>query len=413
MTRGRRRVVVAGAGLVGLATARALLRCVWDLSVVVVEKEPSPARHQSGRNSGVVHSGVYYRPGSHKARLCVAGARRMLAYCAEHGVPHLVCGKVIVATNDREGAILEELLARGRANGVPGVRRLLPEELAGIEPHARGVAALHVPGTAVCDFGGVARALAREIEEVGGTVCTSEEVVGCERAAGEVGVRTTERTIHADLLVTCGGLHADRLARMDGVDASLRVVPFRGEYRRLAAPSANYVRGLIYPTPDPRLPFLGVHLTRDVHGTVEAGPGAVLALAREGYRWRDAHWRDLREMLGYRGFWRMAARYPGTGIAEVVRSLSRTAFARAVRRLVPEVRARDLLPGSAGVRAQAVTADGSLVDDFVVGEGACGVHVLNAPSPAATASLAIGRHVADLALARLGVRARLSNPEEP
>jgi L-2-hydroxyglutarate oxidase len=389
-------VVVVGSGIVGLAVA-ARLAARGD-EVTVLEKEDGLALHQTGRNSGVVHSGLYYAPGSLKATMAAAGARSMVDYARSRGVPVEVCGKLVVATSDAEVPQLEKLAARAEANGVPA-RRLTPAEAREHEPHVRAVAALRVESTGIVDYPGVCRALAADVEAAGGRILVGEEVLAARTvpdapgAPGRVEIRTSRADREADALVVCAGLHADRLARACGLEPEARIVPFRGEYFELTPEAGAQVRGLIYPVPDPRFPFLGVHLTRGIEGHVHAGPNAVLALAREGYTWTDVSPRDLADSLAWPGLWRLAARNLVPGAAEVGRSLSRRAFARSLSRLVPGITAGDLVPAPAGVRAQALRRDGGLVDDFLLqGEGRQ-VHVLNAPSPAATASLEIARHI--------------------
>ncbi|MQY16693.1 L-2-hydroxyglutarate oxidase LhgO [Streptomyces sp. RB5] len=380
-------VLVIGAGIVGLATAYALTRQSPGMRVLVVEKEPGPARHQTGRNSGVIHSGVYYRPGSLKARYATRGATEMVKFCAEHALPHAVTGKLIVATTRDELPRLHALAQRGRENGIP-VRELGPAQIAEHEPEVTGLAAIHVATTGVADFAAVATQLAADVDVLYGS-----EVRRISRRDGSVAVRTGDGTvIRARALVNCAGLHCDRVARLAGDRPGMRIVPFRGEYFTLRRPSL--VKGLVYPVPDPAFPFLGVHLTRGVDDSVHVGPNAVPAMAREGYRWRTVSVRDVVGTVGYPGAWRIARRHWRYGAAEVRHSLSREAYAGEVRRLLPAVRASDLEPAAAGVRAQAVLSDGTLVDDFLFGEGPRTVHVLNAPSPAATASLPIGREVA-------------------
>lgn len=401
-------VAVVGGGLVGLATARALLGpprdagARHDRRVVVLEAEPRVAAHQSGHNSGVIHSGLYYRPGSLKADNCVAGREAMYRFCAEHGVPHERTGKLVVATTEGELAALAGLERRGRANGLRGLRRLDPAEVREREPHVRAVAALLVPETGIVDFARVAEAMADDVRAAGGTVRTGVRVRGCRRDAGGLVVETTGGAVRARVLVNCAGLQSDRVARRCGVTSDVRIVPFRGEYWTLAPARRDLVRGLVYPVPDPEFPFLGVHFTRRIDGAIEAGPNAVLAFRREGYRWADVSPRDLAAMAAWSGTWRMARRYWRAGLGEAWRSLSKRAFVAALRVLAPDLRAADLAPGGSGVRAQAVLADGRLLDDFRIVEDARMVHVLNAPSPAATASLAIGARVATLAAARLG-----------
>lgn len=384
-------VVVIGGGIVGLAVARALR--AGGHQVTVCEKEPRWAAHQTGRNSGVIHSGLYYRPGGLKARLCVAGAASMASYATERGIPCEVGGKLVVAVHERELPALAELARRGIANGVP-VRRLDAAAAREYEPEVRCVAALRVATTGIVDYAAVSRALAAELAADGAELRPGDEVLGVRTECTGVRVRTGTVELRADALVNCAGLHSDRVARLAGLAPAARILPFRGEYFELAPAAAARVRGLIYPVPDPAFPFLGVHLTRGIDGGVHAGPNAVLALCREGYRWRDASARDLAEVLGYPGFWRLARRHARTGVAELVRSLSRRAFAAALSRLVPGITAADLVPAPAGVRAQAVGVDGALLDDFVVQTAPRQVHVLNAPSPAATSALEIARHVA-------------------
>ena len=392
--------MIVGGGLVGLATARAALAARPGLAVTVVEKEASVGRHQSGRNSGVLHAGVYYRPGSRKAALCRQGRAEMEAFCDAEGLPWTRSGKTIVAVAEDERPRLDALAQRAQANGV-AAHRLDADGLRQREPHVSGVAGLWVPSTGVTDYGAVARRLAERLAEAGAEVRTGVAVVGGRETSRGVVVETDAGAIEANALVTCAGLWADRVARLFGADPSVRLVPFRGEYAALAPRSAALVRGLIYPVPDPAFPFLGVHLTRRVDGTVDVGPSAALAFARDGYRLRDVRWRDLAESLGSRGFRQLAARHLGTGLGELGRSLSLRAFGRAAQRLVPGLRLDDLTRAPSGVRAQALHADGALADDFVIETTRRAVHVVNAPSPAATASLAIGREIAALALARL------------
>ena len=387
-------VAVIGGGIVGLATAMAMLER-RAARVVVLEAEDAIAAHQTGPNSGVIHSGLYYTPGSLKARLCAAGREELFRFCAERGVPHERCGKVVVATTPDEVRRLEELERRGRANGLAGVRRIDAGELRALEPAAHGLAALHVPETGIVDFGAVASVYAAIVRERGGEVRTNTRLIGVRRQPGGLRLETTQGALEAATLVSCAGLQADRVARLSGIDPGVRILPFRGSYRTLAPARASLVRNLIYPVPDPRFPFLGVHLTRTVSGVIEAGPDATLALARHGYRPSDASLVDLLEMAAWPGAWRMALRLGARGIAGAFRAPER--FVSAVQRLVPAITAADLEPGGAGVRAQAVDRAGRLVDDFHVTLGDRMLHVLNAPSPAATASLAIGRHVAERA----------------
>ncbi|MFI9150655.1 L-2-hydroxyglutarate oxidase [Streptomyces sp. NPDC053367] len=391
-------VLVIGGGIVGLSTAYAITRAAPGTRVTVLEKESGPARHQTGRNSGVIHSGIYYRPGSLKARYAVRGAAEMVKFCAEYGIDHAVTGKLIVATEREELPRLHALVQRGRENGIP-VRELGSPQITEYEPEVRGLAAIHVGSTGVCDFVGVARQLA---DASGAEIRYGAQVVQVDRRpALGVAVRTARGdVVRGRVLVNCAGLRCDEIARTTGDEPDMRIVPFRGEYYELARP--ELVRGLVYPVPDPAFPFLGVHLTRGFDGGVHIGPNAVPALAREGYDWRTVRPRELGATLAWPGSWRIARRHWRYGAGELHRSLSKAAFTEAVRRLLPAVTEEDLLPTPAGVRAQAVLRDGTLVDDFLIKEGARAVHVLNAPSPAATASLPIGREVARLALRALG-----------
>jgi L-2-hydroxyglutarate oxidase LhgO len=394
-------VVVIGGGIVGLATALAILARKPGASLVVLEKEDALAAHQTGRNSGVIHAGLYYKPGSFKATLCARGRTMLESFCEEHGVPYERCGKIVVATHGDEIPRLDELERRGRANGLTGVRRIGPEVLREHEPHAAGVAALHVPETGIVDFREVARAYATELARRGGEVRTRARVTAIASRRDRVVVESAAGEVEARVLVACAGLESDRVARMAGLELDVAIIPFRGEYWMLAPERTHLVKNLIYPVPDPTFPFLGVHFTRRIGGGVEAGPNAVLALAREGYRRTSFDVRDAWEAARWPGLWRMARRHWRAALAEQARSLSRSRFAHACAALVPEVTAADLAPGGAGVRAQAVRRDGALVDDFAFAEGPRMVHVLNAPSPAATASLAIGAEIAARALAWL------------
>jgi L-2-hydroxyglutarate oxidase len=396
-------VVIIGGGVVGLGVALEITRRFPRLRLLLVEKEDRVARHQSGHNSGVIHSGVYYKPGSMKARLCVSGAAAMIEFCREHGIAHNVCGKVIVATMADELPRLEELRRRGEANGLAGLRLIGPEELQEIEPHARGLKALVVPSTGVTDFALVCEKYAELISAGGGTVLTSAAAAGIRRTADEIVVETSKGAFAATSLINCAGLFADRISQMAGDDPGVMIVPFRGEYYDLLPGRASLVRALIYPVPDPRFPFLGVHFTRRIMGRVDAGPNAVLALAREGYRRTDVGVRDLASSIAFPGFWRMAGKHWRNGLDEWHRSLSKAAFVRALQRLVPEVREKDMVPGGSGVRAQALKPDGALVDDFQFVRSGKVLHVLNVPSPAATASLMVGKAIVDLAAEGFGL----------
>ena len=403
MADSRYNVVIIGGGVVGLGVALEITRRFPHMRLLLLEKEDRVARHQSGHNSGVIHSGVYYKPGSMKARLCVTGAAAMVEFCREHGVAHQVCGKVIVATHADELPRLEELRRRGEANGLAGLRLIGPEELREIEPHATGMQALVVPSTGITDYAKVCEKYAELISSRGGTVLTSAAATGIRRLASEIIVETSRGAFSTTSLINCAGLFSDRISRMAGDDPGVMIIPFRGEYYDLVPERASLVRALIYPVPDPRFPFLGVHFTRRISGKVDAGPNAVLALAREGYRHSDISVRDLASSLAFPGFWRMARHHWRNGLDEFRRSLSKSAFVRALQRLLPEVGERDLVPGGSGVRAQALKPDGALVDDFLFVPSGKVLHVLNVPSPAATASLAIGKTIVDTAAASLGL----------
>lgn len=389
-------IAVVGAGIVGLAVGAQLARRGDD--VVVLEKEDRLTAHQTGRNSGVIHSGLYYRPGSLKATMSVAGSRSMFDYAMQQGVAVERCGKLVVATTQAQVERLKALAERGRANGLE-VQLLDSVEAKQHEPHVQCLMALWVPSTGIIDYPGVSAAMAAEIVAAGGQVRTSSPVGELNSRSDGVVVRIPGEDLRVDAVVACAGLHADRLALSAGIDPGARIIPFRGEYFHLAASKASLVRGLIYPVPDPSLPFLGVHLTRTVAGDVHVGPNAVLALAREGYRRRDVAWRDVRSMMGWPGMWRLGRSYVGVGAKEMARSASKRLFARDLSQLVPGITAADLVPSPAGVRAQAVARDGSMVDDFLIRTAPRQVHVINAPSPAATCALEIARHV-ELALDR-------------
>jgi L-2-hydroxyglutarate oxidase len=390
-----RRVAVVGGGIIGLAVAERVVREDPSARVTLLEKEHGWARHQTGRNSGVIHSGLYYPPGSAKARWCRSGVAELLRLARDEGVPHAVTGKLVVATDPAELGRMEDLRERGLANGL-AVRHLEGHEAREHEPHVAALAALHVPETGIIDYVGVCQALVRRLGSAGAELRTGVEVRAAAERADAVTLETSAGDVAADVVVNCAGLHADVLARQMGHQPSVRIVPFRGEYRELRPEATHLVRGLVYPVPDPELPFLGVHLTRGIEGHVHAGPNAVLALAREGYGWGDVRPRELAGTLVWPGFWRLARRQARTGAAEVARSLSDRRFGDSLRRLVPELRDEDLVPSPAGVRAQAVARDGRLVDDFLVERHGRVVHLLNAPSPAATASLEIARHVVEL-----------------
>jgi L-2-hydroxyglutarate oxidase len=389
------KIVIVGAGILGLATAYEITRRHPGATVTVLEKEDRVAAHQTGHNSGVIHAGVYYRAGSLKARLCRAGSVSMVEFCREHAIPVRVCGKLIVATDAEELPRLDALYERAMANGLP-VTRVGPEQARDHEPHVACVAGIHVASTGIVDFGQVCRTLAGLVEAAGGSVRLGVPVTGLRPGPGaSTTVHTPAGDLAADRLVNCAGLQSDRVARMAGLRPPARIVPFRGEYYELRPERRHLVQGLIYPVPDPQFPFLGVHLTRMIDGSVHAGPNAVLALAREGYAWRHVRPRDVADALGYRGLWRLARRHYRYGLTEVRRSLSPARFAASLARLVPEITRADIVAAGAGVRAQAIAPDGSLVDDFLFLARPGQVHVLNAPSPAATSSLEIGRHIVD------------------
>jgi (S)-2-hydroxyglutarate dehydrogenase len=390
-------LAIVGAGIVGLATARELQRRNPDARIVVLEREDRVGVHQTGSNSGVAHAGIYYKPGSLKAKLCVEGVRRMYDFCEEHGVAHERCGKVIVALDRSELGRLDELERRGRANGVPGLKRVGPDELRELEPHAAGIEGLHSPQTGIVDFAGVARALAQQLEAGGGVVVTRCAVEGFARQNGRTRIAHARGETRARQVIVCAGAWADRLAVAAGADPDPRIVPFRGGYLRLRADRRHLVRSLIYPVPDPDLPFLGVHLTKRVDGEILLGPTALVVGALDAYSLSRVRPRDLRATLGWPGSWKMMRRFWRTGISELRMAASRKAFVAACARYVPELELDDVVDGPAGIRAQAVGRDGALVDDFVFSDAAGALFVRNAPSPAATSSLAIASHIADRA----------------
>lgn len=395
------RIVVVGGGIVGLATAWRLTERFPDAHVTVLEKESAVGRHQSSHNSGVLHAGLYYKPGSRKARLAVRGIRQMVEFCQSRSIAHDVCGKVVVAVTQGEVPRLHALLERGTANGLEGLRWLTPEQLHEIEPHAGGVAAVHVPQEGIADYPAVCRVLSQEIQARGGEVITGAEVSAIAREGSLWRVRSSAGDYQAERIVTCAGLQADRVAALTGHARSVHIVPFRGEYYGIRPERQYLVRNLIYPVPDPEFPFLGVHYTRMIHGGIEAGPNAVLAFSREGYRKSDLRVRDLADALAFSGLWKFLSKYSDMCWMEVRRSFSKELFCATLQRLVPEIRQEDLVAGGAGVRAQAMTPEGALVEDFHFVEGPGELHVVNAPSPAATASLAIGEEIAET-LARQG-----------
>ena len=394
--------MIVGGGIVGLATGYRLGERFPGARLTILEKENVVGQHQTGHNSGVLHCGLYYQPGSLKARLAVAGIRQMVAFCQENGIRHEVCGKLVVAADDNEVSRLRLLQERGRANGLEGLRWLARDEIREIEPYAGGVAALHVPQEGIVDYPRVSQTLATRLTERGARVVTRAQVKRITRAGNTWIAETTAGDFESDFLINCAGLHCDRVAALAGEHREMRILPFRGEYYRLKSERQYLVRNLIYPVPDPRFPFLGVHFTRLIGGGVEAGPNAVLAFAREGYRKTDINVRDLFDALSYRGFLRFLKRYPSIAWYELRRSFSRELFCRSLQRLVPEVRKEDLDTGGSGVRAQAISPAGELVQEFCLIARPNALHVLNAPSPAATASLAIGREIATM-VATVGV----------
>ena len=394
-------LTIIGGGILGLATALKLIRVHPSLRLFILEKEADLARHQTGNNSGVIHSGLYYRPGSLKARSCVAGRKELMAFCDENAVPYEICGKVVVATSEEELPRLEELHRRGIANGLKDLQIIGPERLKELEPHATGIKGLHVPETGIIDYKKVAAAYAEKIRDAGGDIRLSQRVVGILDRPEEIVLQTSGGDYRTKHLINCCGLQSDIVAQMMGgannSEEEHRIIPFRGEYYKIAPERQFLVRNLIYPVPDPTFPFLGVHFTRMARGGVEAGPNAVFAYAREGYRHTDINLSDLWRTISFKGFWAITGKYWQTGFGELYRSLSKSAFVRALQKLLPEIRENDLVPGGAGVRAQAVSASGALVDDFVIKQSRKAIHVLNAPSPGATASLAIGQQICEMA----------------
>ena len=386
--------VVIGGGIVGLSVAWTLLQNRPGIRVVVLEKEDTWARHQTGRNSGVMHSGIYYKPGSLKAKLCREGNRRLVEFCQQYDLRYETCGKVIVATTASELPLMENLYERGIANGL-AAKKLNASEVKEIEPHVNCLAGIQVPSTGIVDFVGVCRKLAELIERQGGELRLRTRVHGFHVKGSQGIVETSKDIFAARWVINCAGLHSDRVARLAGAEPGARIVPFRGEYYELKPERRSLVRNLIYPVPDPNFPFLGVHFTRMIDGSVHAGPNAVLSLKREGYHRTSFDLRDFVETMTYAGFWRLAARHAKSGLEEIHRSFSKRAFVRSLQKLIPEIREEDLVPGEAGVRAQALRPDGRLVDDFLIVHGPSAIHVCNAPSPAATASLEIGRVIVE------------------
>lgn len=395
MTEKRCDIAIIGAGIVGLASGMEMLNRHPNLKVVVLDKEDKIAQHQTGRNSGVIHSGIYYKPGSLKAKTCVSGKTKLIRFCEEHDIPYNLCGKVIVATDEEELPRLEDLYERGQANGVPGLEMIGPERLKEIEPYAVGIKALYSPTTGIVDYGQVSQAYAQEIVSKGGEILTSHEVRAIDQRDGQYYLETPSGTVAAKYVVSCAGIYSDRVAEMSGAPDIPKIVPFRGDYYILRPEKSHMVNGMIYPVPDPRFPFLGVHFTLRMNGEIWLGPNAVLAFAREGYSRLKIDPMDLFESLTYRGFGMLALKFWKVGFGEMYRDFSKVAFLGALQRYVPDVHLDDLRPGPAGIRAQALGMDGSLVDDFVVNHRGHTLHVRNAPSPAATASLSIGELIAD------------------
>jgi (S)-2-hydroxyglutarate dehydrogenase len=396
-------VAIIGGGIIGCATAMVLAERP-GIKIAILEAEDHLAAHQTGHNSGVVHSGLYYKPGSLKARNCTEGREALYKFCEEHSIAYDRCGKIVVATAESELQALEELERRGKENGLEGIERIGPEEIHEIEPHMEGIAGLRVPQTGIVDYIGVTKAFASLVEKAGGTVHLSTRLTGCVPDGDTQVLETTSGTIRAKNIINCSGLQSDRVARLCGVDPGLKIVPFRGEYYELAKERHDLVKHLVYPVPDPRFPFLGVHFTRMVLGGVEAGPNAVLALKREGYKWTDISIKDIASYMFYIGFWRMAAKFWYTAFGEVWRSFSKRAFVKALQKLMPSLQMSDIERAGAGVRAQALEPTGNLSDDFKIVEAEHQIHVLNAPSPAATASIAIGRAIAKIADKRFDLK---------
>ena len=396
-------LTIIGGGILGLATALKVTAAHPNIRLLILEKEAEIARHQTGNNSGVIHSGLYYRPGSLKARSCVTGRKELIAFCDKNSVPYEICGKVVVATNQEEMPRLEDLHRRGISNGLQNLEIIGPQRLKEIEPHAIGVKGLYVPETGIVDYRKVAEAYANKVRDANGDIRLSQRVVGILDRPNEVVLQTSGGDYRTKYLINCCGLHSDIVAKMiggasaNGNEEEHRIIPFRGEYYKITPQRQFLVRNLIYPVPDPTFPFLGVHFTRMAKGGVEAGPNAVFAYAREGYRHTDINLGDLWRTVSFKGFWAMTGKYWQTGFGELYRSLSKSAFVHALQKLLPEIRQSDLVPGGAGVRAQAVSASGALVDDFVIKQSRNAIHVLNAPSPGATASLAIGQQICEMA----------------
>lgn len=393
-------VTIVGGGIVGLATAYKILEKNPSLKLALVEKEDQLCKHQTGNNSGVIHSGLYYKPGSLKAKNCIGGYNMLLDFCKEEDINYELCGKVVVATEEFQKPLLENLYNRGLENGLDQISRISIEELKEIEPHVNGIAALNVPYTGIIDYVAVAKKYAEKIEQFDGSIFLGEKVLSIKESAGGSSIVTTKQTLESKLVVNCGGLYSDKLARQTSDDINLKIVPFRGEYFKLIPEKEYLVKHLIYPVPDPNFPFLGVHFTRMINGGIEAGPNAVLAFRREGYKKSQIHLGELTETLMWPGFQKVARKYWRTGFGELYRSFSKAAFTKALQKLIPEIQESDLVDGGAGIRAQACDRSGGLLDDFAIFEAKSAINVCNAPSPAATSSLSIGDTVSDLALKR-------------
>lgn len=386
-------IIIVGGGIIGLTAGYTILNKKPDTKLLILEKESDVAQHQTGRNSGVIHSGIYYKPGSQKAITCRKGIRLLLDFCDTHAIPYEICGKLIVATDETELPRLFDLFERGKANGIENVSLIGPEQLLEREPHAAGIKAIHCPETGIVDYTRVANALKNEISTLGGDIIFSAKVESIHSTDNETVVSTTAGDYTCSTLINCGGLYTDKIAEMNTADIDVKIIPFRGEYYTVKPKSSHLVKNLLYPVPDPRFPFLGVHFTRRIEGEIEAGPNAVLAFAREGYTKSTLNISELMETLTYPAFWKMVKPYWKTGLGEMVRSFSKRAFVRALKKLIPEITADDLIPGGSGVRAQALANTGQLLDDFHIIQHEHAIHVLNAPSPAATASFAIAREI--------------------
>lgn len=388
-------IVVVGAGLVGLATAYNLKLKFPSKRLLILEKEDGVSKHQSGHNSGVIHSGIYYKPGSLKAKNCIEGYKSLISFCDEHGISYDLCGKIIVATDKSEIGALNNIFSRGLENGLQDLKRLEKDELLEYEPHVNGVAGVHVPQTGIVDYPGMAIKLAELISSLGGDIVFNAELIGIKSNSTGYMLETSSGTYQTKRLITCAGLQSDRVSRLGNAENDLKIIPFRGEYYKLKQEKEYLVKNLIYPVPDPEFPFLGVHFTRMIGGGVEAGPNAVLAFKREGYKFQDFSFSDVADTFSWPGFWKIAFKYGKTGAMEMYRSLSKTSFTRSLQKLIPEIQEKDLIDGGAGVRAQACDKQGNLVDDFNISELKNAIHVRNAPSPAATSCLSIGKYISN------------------